>query len=502
MEERLAEKLEALCRDWQISGEVCLTYQNEIVYNQVFGMADRENQIPFAFETNCYLASVTKQFTAVCIMLLYEQKAVKLNDTLAPYIPEYSHAAEITIRQLLNMTSGIVDYQNDLLMDRVIAEKSSTSLSERDFFVYRERFLAAPPQCAFADILQMVNDLPLKAVPGKDVQYCNTNYVFLSEIVARVSGMPIQEFMDKHIFQPLAMSHTVFGASRSEAASYLKFQGERLPLGRSTFASGDGAICSTAEDLSLWLRAILRKELLQKASWKQIFTMFKGEYGFGWRQIGPWYHHGGVDLGYRSYVLLNFEKQLSIAVVLNEEPEERSEEEEVTFIKKLRKVVYAYYSYPEKLRLARFCEANLRECLELKVSREQRQFVAPNTRSIAQAYADKKLARPFVLMDGKNSVGFVMFAIVKKQGIYYIWRFMIDRHYQGKGYGKAAMRLCLDYLKKAGAQRVILSVELENEVAQKLYRSYGFLPTGGRSDGEIEMAMQWTDTAATAARPL
>lgn len=493
MEQRLAEKVDALCQDWAISGEICVTYQNEIVYNQIFGMADRENQIPFRWDTNCYIASVTKQFTAACIMLLYEQKAVKLNDTLEHYIPEYSHASEITVRQLLNMTSGIIDYQNDLLEDRILAEKSSTTLSARDFFVHRERFLAAPAQCAFSDILQMVNDQPLKAVPGKEVQYCNTNYAFLSEIAARVSGMPMAEFMAKNIFIPLTMEHTVFGAAHSEAVSYLKFQGERLLLGRSTFETGDGAICTTAEDLSLWLRAVLRGELLKKSSWKQVFTMFKGEYGFGWKQTGPWYNHGGVDLGYRCNVFLNFEKQLSIAVVLNEGPEERSEEEDVTFEKNLRKLIYAHYSYPEKLRLVRLDNSNLRECLELQVNREQRQYLAPNYRSIALAYADKKSARPFVLMNGKNSVGFVMFAIDKKKEYYDIWRFMIDHLYQGRGYGKAALQLSLDYLKKAGAKRVILSVEVENEVAQKLYRKFGFLPTGGRSDGEIEMALEWTE---------
>src|SRR5665647_931579 len=180
MEQGLAEKLDALCQNWGISGEVCVTYQNEIVYNHISGMADWESQIPFCWDTNCYIASVTKQFTAVCIMLLYEQKTVKLNDTLDRYIPEYSHASEITIRQLLNMTSGIIDYQNDLLMDRILAEKSSTTLSTRDFFIHRERFLAAPPQCAFSDILQMVNDQPLKALPGKDVEYCNTCLLYTS----------------------------------------------------------------------------------------------------------------------------------------------------------------------------------------------------------------------------------------------------------------------------------------------------------------------------------
>jgi len=97
-------------------------------------------------------------------------------------------------------------------------------------------------------------------------------------------------------------------------------------------------------------------------------------------------------------------------------------------------------------------------------------------------------------MDGKNSVGFVMFSIDKKKEIYDIWRFMIDHLYQGRGYGKAALQLSLDYLKKAGAKRVILSVMVENEVAQKLYRNFGFLPTGSRSDGEIEMAVDLVES--------
>lgn len=140
----------------------------------------------------------------------------------------------------------------------------------------------------------------------------------------------------------------------------------------------------------------------------------------------------------------------------------------------------------KKVWLASLTPENLRECLALKVNPEQEYYVASNIQSVAKAFVHKT-ARPFLIMDGETAVGFVMFNVKKEKDLYEIGRFMIDHAYQGRGYGKAAMGLCMGYLKAAGGNRAVLTCIGDNEPAKQLYRSYGFVPFAQGGD-EIDMA--------------
>ncbi len=132
---------------------------------------------------------------------------------------------------------------------------------------------------------------------------------------------------------------------------------------------------------------------------------------------------------------------------------------------------------------------NVDDILKCKVSKEQKNYVASNSDSIIDAYfaltEEGKTVYPFGIYRGKKAVGFLMISYhcVWRENLdfaknsYYIWRFMIDRRYQGKGYGKAAFQLALDFIRTfpcGRAECCWLSYEPENEVARKLYLSYGF----------------------------
>ncbi|MCE5195596.1 MAG: GNAT family N-acetyltransferase [Negativicutes bacterium] len=142
----------------------------------------------------------------------------------------------------------------------------------------------------------------------------------------------------------------------------------------------------------------------------------------------------------------------------------------------------------KKVRLVSLTAENLKQCLALEVNPEQEYYVASNRQSLAKAAVNKS-ARPFLIMDGETAVGFVMFNVKKEKDYYEIWRFMIDQAYQGCGYGKAAMRLCMSYLKAAGGSRAVLTCIGDNEPARQLYRSYGFVPIAQGGD-EIDMAAE------------
>ena len=151
----------------------------------------------------------------------------------------------------------------------------------------------------------------------------------------------------------------------------------------------------------------------------------------------------------------------------------------------------------DNLKLVKVTAKNFDELIELEVNEDQKNYVADNCYSLAEAYATiadgEAAAMPFGIYDGETPVGFLMIGYNVRgdwddetpdfsKNSYLIWRFMIDKKYQGKGYGRAAMTLALDYIKTfpcGKADCCWLSYEPENEVAKKLYASFGFVEQPG-----------------------
>ncbi|HEY7021731.1 MAG TPA: GNAT family N-acetyltransferase [Ktedonobacterales bacterium] len=127
---------------------------------------------------------------------------------------------------------------------------------------------------------------------------------------------------------------------------------------------------------------------------------------------------------------------------------------------------------------------NWLQCVRLKVAPEQEPFVAPNGVSLAQSKYEPEWI-PLALYDGGEMVGFVMYGVYPEEGKHWILRVMVDHRYQGKGYGRAAMRLLLERLRAIpGCDEVAISYEPENDVARRLYASCGFRETGEIIEGE------------------
>lgn len=142
-----------------------------------------------------------------------------------------------------------------------------------------------------------------------------------------------------------------------------------------------------------------------------------------------------------------------------------------------------------KIELRPIDESNRTACIALCVAKEQASFIAPNSRSLEQAAEKPDVARPFALYTDGLLVGFTMFAFEEgyedPEDRYWLWRLMIDRRFQGKGYGLAAMEVILAYFKEQGAPYIKLSTKPDNAAALSLYRRCGFRETGEQNDGEI-----------------
>ena len=134
---------------------------------------------------------------------------------------------------------------------------------------------------------------------------------------------------------------------------------------------------------------------------------------------------------------------------------------------------------------------NIDEIINLKIGKQQERFVSTVAESLAEATVYKDTAFPFAMYENDTPVGFIMLGYYEKKRYYTLWKLLIDEKYQNKGYGRAALKLGIGYLKDSfNANRVYTGVAPDNEVAKHLYSSSGFVETGIIEDGMIEMCYE------------
>src|SRR5258706_15801968 len=279
--------IQALYSREKLNGNILVSMNEKVVYKKSYGTSDIKKNIPFSISTPCYLASVSKQFTAVGILMLAQKKLLALDDNLNKFFPDFTNGESITVRQLLNHTSGIVNYE-ELGID-------NPNLTNQK--VYES----------------LVAHKTLQFQPVEKYEYSNSGYVLLAIIIEKVSKLSFADFMKKYVFEPLKMTNTfVYDKSntqQSAAKAYGKFGEESDAIGNTT---GDGGIYSTVEDLFKWDKALYTNKLASQSILMEAFepTVLsngtKSFYGLGWmiksdsaKKIV--YHTGGLR-GERTYI--------------------------------------------------------------------------------------------------------------------------------------------------------------------------------------------------------
>lgn len=268
---------------------LAVAHDGEILYARGYGVRDNASQAPADAHTIYNIGSVTKQFTATAIMLLRHDGKLKLDDRLSRYIPTYAQAGRITLRELLNHTSGIPDY---------------TDLSN------------VPHHATAMEFFELVAKMPLHFVPGTRYEYSNTNFIVLGIIVEQVSKMPYGEFLERRIFKPLGMTQTstrVVPQSQPDGAVGYTYQHpdvKPIPQTIDDLGYGDGTVNSSVLDLVKWDTALDSGRVVDAASWRAMTTpphaqgegASDGAYGFG-LSVGSFMgrrqvQHYGLNPGY------------------------------------------------------------------------------------------------------------------------------------------------------------------------------------------------------------
>jgi CubicO group peptidase (beta-lactamase class C family) len=295
-------------------GVVLVTRGGEVVYRKAFGMANVELDVPMREEMVFNIGSVTKQFTAVAILQLAEQGKLSLGDEISKYLPDYPPGGQkITVENLLTHTAGIPGP----------APEAMTNLQGRKDLV------------GLQEIINTFKNRPLDFAPGTRWSYSNDGYMLLGAIIEKVSGLSYPAYLEKNIFRPAGMTHTLFGDDqllvKNRAASYVYSRAESRFLNaindKLETAYSAGAIQSTAEDLFKWNQALWSHKLIKKESLEKAHTEFKlpggrgTHYGYGWFigniQGSPLVEHGGNMGGFMSHAIYLPREDVFVVVLYN-----------------------------------------------------------------------------------------------------------------------------------------------------------------------------------------
>jgi CubicO group peptidase (beta-lactamase class C family) len=290
---------------------IAIIKDSKFLLSRAYGFANLEDRAVATTTTNYRLASVTKQFTAMAILILADRGALSLDSRLTDVLqgaPFYMH--NIRVQHLLNHTSGIVDYES------LIPDTQTVQVLDNDVLA----------------LLCKIDSMYFPA--GSKYQYSNSGYALLALIVESVAKESFPEFLKKNIFEPLGMNHTVayqrgFSTVADRAYGYSRTDSGFVRTDQSVTSAvlGDGGIYSSVEDLFKWDQALYAERLVRASAIQQAFTPAvlndgrRTAYGFGWN-IEPYRNlpslfHTGTTQGFRNAILRFPRQRFTIMILTN-----------------------------------------------------------------------------------------------------------------------------------------------------------------------------------------
>lgn len=323
---RIERYLSELQAHGQFNGTVLIYEAGRVIHRSAFGIRRMDPVDSLTIHSQFRLASVSKQFTAMAIMLLKEDGRLQYDQDIRDFLPELSYPG-ITIRHLLHHVSGLPDYEP--LMD----QHWKTDLRYDDPMRYTD---------GNADLLRSYADLKPAVLfsPGAAFKYSNTGYNLLGTIVTRASGVSFAQFLKERVFEPAGMHHTVLydfvigdDPKMPNRAYGLQAGWNDTDLSPSdshylNHGQGEDGVYSTVDDLLKWDRILYTEKLVSKATLKEAFTpgvLTNGmptDYGFGWyiqqTPTGrPLVQHSGSWLSFSTYIFRAVEEDKCFVLLMN-----------------------------------------------------------------------------------------------------------------------------------------------------------------------------------------
>lgn len=301
-----------LCRNMEFNGNMLIAHKGRIIYQNSHGIADYTRGDSLSLQSAFQLASVSKQFTAVAVLMLYEQGKLALSDSIQQFFPDFPYPG-ITITNLLTHTSGlpVYNYFCEIYTDR------QTAITNQQLIEIMVRY---KPKQYYS--------------PNTTFYYNNTNYAILAAIVEKVSGKTFPDFIQTEIFMPLGMEHTFIyqypdSIKKEHVTTGYHYRWTEAYHTYQEGIVGDKGIYSTLHDLFIWDRALYQEKLLSDTVLQYAFSEKYAArdneqfYGFGWRLKSspsgkPIVYHSGWWRGYTALFVRLPYNESSIIILSNE----------------------------------------------------------------------------------------------------------------------------------------------------------------------------------------
>lgn len=263
----------------KFNGTIYMKLGNDFEYLSSKGAANSNKHIDNSINTRFYIGGITKQFTAAAVLMLSEKKKLSLDDTLDKYFPDYEAGGKVTVKQLLNMTSGI----NTYVLHNDITTPSNYLIGDLDEKVKEDNSAKENKEL----ILDWIFSQKLIFAPGTKFDESESNYFLLGEIIEQASGMSYADYLKTAMFAPLGMGSSNFEPDEKMALAYDKAANTKSLNYKGVGYSAFGMI-SSVSDLLKWTDGLLNNQVLAPASFKLMFSNQvsgikdnKISYGFG-----------------------------------------------------------------------------------------------------------------------------------------------------------------------------------------------------------------------------
>lgn len=310
--QKIEEELSIKLNDNEPGAAIIITQGDQILLEKYYGLANLEKQEKLAAQNRMGIASMSKQFTAMAVLILEEEGKLNIHDDIKKYFPDLPIGnRSISIQQLLSHSSGLPELtQSKIFMDSI--EKPHT----------------------VKQIIEMGFTGEWRSEPGIKYQYCNTGFTIIVQLIEKLSGQSLRDFLEERVFLPLQMNDTYVGDfthNATDITALYRLDSTGFVIANPMHFSnpiGGGSMVSTASDMSKWAMALINGNHLPK-NYHELFEpvpLNNGEtYGYG---LGMgisdlngkvFYYHPGMGFGMNSLNLIFPEDKLSITVIRNME---------------------------------------------------------------------------------------------------------------------------------------------------------------------------------------
>ncbi|MFF0473397.1 serine hydrolase domain-containing protein [Streptomyces sp. NPDC004284] len=302
-------------------------------YIRSFGVADKATGQPMDPGLYMRIGSETKTFTVTALLELVDQGKVGLDDPISKYVDGVPNGDKITLRNLASMRSGLFNYSADEGFYKALTSDPYRPFTPQELLAYSFKH-------------------PIQFQPGAEFDYCNTNLILLGLVVEKVSGTPLDEFVQKNVIEPAGLRHTVFPTDAAFPSPHAHGYTEQTASGKledstdwnPSWGWAAGAMISDLQDLRTWARVVATGTLLTpKTQAERLRTYPSGVpgagYGLGIFDIQGWIGHNGSLPGYESLTIYLPEAKATLVVLLNTDVLHDNNEPSTLFGKAITSIV-------------------------------------------------------------------------------------------------------------------------------------------------------------------